>query len=171
MKNLLLLAFVLILSGAVVPSTMADRKSHGEGINIRHAWVRPTPPGMTMTAGYLRIYNDGTKADRLIGISSSAAKAVEIHEVVKKDGMMHMQPVKGGLFLPAGGIAVLKPGGYHLMLIGLKKPVKAGARLELKLTFEHAPTVLVVAIAADSDDSSSHHRMDGGSMGPKHKMN
>ena len=56
------------------------------------------------------------------------------------------------------------------MLIGLKKPVKPGAKLELTLTFEHAPSVRVVAVAMESEEDMADHKMSGESMGAKHKM-
>ena len=160
-KRLMILAAVGLLAGGIASTAIADRKSHGEGIAVRHAWVRPTPPGMMITAAYLSIYNDGKEADRLIGVSSSAAETVEVHQVIEKDGMMHMQPVEGGIELPSGGVVRVRPGGFHLMMIGLKAPIMPGDKLQLKLNFERLGPVNITATARMNGTMTGEHKHGG----------
>jgi copper(I)-binding protein len=81
--------------------------------------------------------NGGATADRLIKAESDVAGAVELHKTTMEGNMMKMAPVDG-ILLPAQGQAELKPGGLHVMLIGLKRELKAGDKLKLKLHFEKA---------------------------------
>jgi copper(I)-binding protein len=70
---------------------------------------------------------------RIIGAFSSYAKAVQLHEVVAKDGAMVMQQKAGGFAIPAGGMLELKPGGNHLMFVGITKPITAGMQIPVTL--------------------------------------
>jgi hypothetical protein len=103
---------------------------------------------------YMTIENTGSAADALIGASSPAATTAEVHETVvmgspapgasADGGMMGMQPVKR-LEIPAGGTVELKPGSYHIMLIGLKQDLKVGDSVEITLTFEKVGEIKVTA--------------------------
>lgn len=98
--------------------------------------------GMGGTAAvFLMIENSGADADRLIGGSTDVAEVVEIHEIVDNNGVMEMRPLTDGLEIPAGETVTLQPGGYHVMLIGLKQDLTAGSTYELTLTFEKAGDV------------------------------
>lgn len=99
---------------------------------------RATPAGAPTGIGYMTIANTGATPDRLIAASSPLADHVEIHEMAVANGIMTMHPVPGGLAVPAHGSVTLKPGSYHLMLIGPKQPFKAGDTIPVILTFEHA---------------------------------
>ena len=94
--------------------------------------------------------------DRLTSVASDIADKVQIHEMSVVNGVMEMRPLADGLPVPAGGSVVLKPGSYHVMLIGLKKPLTAGETFPLTLTFEKAGnisvTVPVQAMGAMRDD-------------------
>ncbi|KAB8144936.1 copper chaperone PCu(A)C [Chloroflexia bacterium SDU3-3] len=98
-----------------------------------------------MGAAYMVIANSGSAADKLVSVSTDAAKTAEVHNVIEENGVMSMRPVEGGLEIPAGGSVTLKPGSYHLMLIGLTKPLVAGESITLKLTFATAGEVTVTA--------------------------
>lgn len=135
-----LLALVVALAG--VQGVFAHEFEIG-AIEIEHPWARATPPGARVGGGYLVLENGGDAADRLVGATATVAERVEIHEMSVKDGVMVMRPVSGGLEVPAGGAVKLAPGGYHLMLMGLKQPLVAGDRFPGTLTFEHAGTVAV----------------------------
>jgi periplasmic copper chaperone A len=93
-------------------------------LTVANGWVKAAPTGMT--AGFGVIANPTAKAITVIGAFTSAAKAVQVHEVVAKDGAMVMQQKAGGLVIPAGGAVELMPGGNHLMLVGLTKAIRAG---------------------------------------------
>jgi copper(I)-binding protein len=111
---------------------------------IANAWVRP-PVGMGRpAAGYLSITNPGGVADALIAASSPVASMVEIHETVAgESGMTGMRAV-ARIEVPAGVTVELKPGGYHLMLMGVTS-IRAGGTVQLELTFEKAGKVMVTA--------------------------
>lgn len=102
------------------------------------------PMGGT-SAVYMTIANAGGAADRLVAASTDAAATVELHESKLVDNVMQMAPVPGGIEVPAGGTAELKPGGLHIMLIGLTRDLNAGDTLRLTLTFERAGTITVDA--------------------------
>lgn len=112
------------------------------GIQVTRAWARPAPQGGN-GAGYAAIANSGPRADRLTGATSSVATRIEIHESMIMSGQAMMHPRPGGLSIPAGGGAQLKPGGFHLMMIGLKRPLKTGEHFPVALTFQKAGVVQV----------------------------
>ena len=87
------------------------------------------------------ITNNGTSPDRLIGGSSPAAGKIEIHEMAMKDNVMTMRPVTGGLPIEPGKSVTLAPGGYHLMFVNLKSPLKQDSELKATLDFEKAGKV------------------------------
>ncbi|MCC6790614.1 MAG: copper chaperone PCu(A)C [Thermomicrobiales bacterium] len=112
----------------------------------------PEAESMSMGAAYMVIENTGTTADRLIAGKTAVAETVEIHEIVDVNGVMKMQPLADGLEIPAGGSVELKPGGYHIMLIGLTESLVDGTTYELTLTFAEAGDVtLTVAVYANAD--------------------
>ncbi len=111
-------------------------------IEIEQPWSRATPPGATLAAGYLRIVNRGGAADRLLGVSSPLAASVETHVTTKEGDIMKMRPVSG-YEIPAAGSFELKPGGAHLMFIGIKRPFREGDRVPATLRFEKAGEVKV----------------------------
>ena len=100
-------------------------------IEVKDAWVREVPPTSNMSAAYMIIENKGKEPDKLIDAASNASKIVEVHETVEG----RMRRVKA-LEVPAGGKVELKPGGYHMMLINLNKPLKEGDNVEITLKFE-----------------------------------
>jgi copper(I)-binding protein len=114
-------------------------------LTIEQPWSRATPPAGKTGAGYLTIENKGATDDRLTGaaIDPAIADAAELHTMSMDNGIMRMRPVDGGLAVPAGQTVALSPGGVHIMLVGLKAPLKQGTRVPLTLTFEKAGTVRV----------------------------
>jgi len=112
-------------------------------IEVVHPWARATPPAAKVGGGYAEIRNDGSEPDRLVSVTAEVAGRVEIHEMGVKDGIMTMRPVEGGVPVPADGTAALAPGGYHLMLLELKRPLKAGESFAGTMTFEKAGTIPV----------------------------
>lgn len=139
----------LLLATLVVASSAVGCSSGGgtAEVAVTDAWARASSAMASAGAAYMTIQNNGTAADALIGASSSAATTVEVHETVAMgspapgasgdSGMMGMQPVKR-LEIPAGGSVELKPGSYHIMLMGLKQDLKAGDTIDITLTFEKA---------------------------------
>jgi copper(I)-binding protein len=109
-------------------------------IEIENPWSRATAPGAKVGAGYLTIRNKSAAADRLVGASSPAAARVETHVIEKQGEILRMREVKG-YEVPAQGSFELKPGGAHLMLVDIKRPLKEGEKLPLVLRFQNAGEV------------------------------
>ena len=97
---------------------------------VSDAWARGTVAQQKASGAFMRITSKA--GGKLVGVESSAAGVVEIHEMAMQGGVMHMHAVPG-IDLPAGQAVELKPGGYHVMLMDLKRPLKAGERIELTL--------------------------------------
>ena len=98
-----------------------------------------------VTAGFMNITNDSKSADELVDASCTCASATEIHKTIEKDGSMKMERVKS-LPFKAGETVALKPGSLHIMLMGLKEPLKDGAKVPIQLVFRKAGTVTVEAV-------------------------
>jgi uncharacterized protein YcnI/copper(I)-binding protein len=148
-------AFRLIADTTVVGQVM-DHGSHGAkatadaaaagtakvgDIAIKAAWTRATPGGAKIGGGYLSITNGGASADRLIGATAAVAGRVEIHEMSMDGGVMKMRPLDKGLEIKPGETVDLRPGGYHMMFMDLKQPLKEGDTVKATLTFEKAGAV------------------------------
>jgi len=145
------LALVIATSLVLLAGCSGTAASPSAGITVTDAWARSSSAMASAGAAYATITNTGSTADALIGASSPAAATVEVHETVaigspdaSGGGMMGMQPV-ARVEIPAGGSLQLKPGGYHVMLIGLVKDLKAGDTIDLTLTFEKAGEITVTA--------------------------
>jgi copper(I)-binding protein len=166
----MLLAF--LLTTASLGSLAAQEFKAGD-LTITQPWSRATPPSAKVAAGYMTITNNGSAADRLVGASTSSAGRVEIHEMAMKDNVMTMRPVSGGLAIEPGKSVALAPGGYHLMMMDLKSPLKKGDKLSATLDFEKAGKVEVTfdvqAVGAASPAASSGQKK-APSMAPGHKM-
>jgi periplasmic copper chaperone A len=149
----------LLLATLVVASVAAACSSGSASIVVSDPWARASSAMASAGAAYLTIENTGSAADALIGASSPAATTVEVHETVVMgspapgasgdSGMMGMQPVKR-LEIPAGGSVELKPGSYHIMLIGLKQDLKVGDSIEITLTFEKVGEIKATASVRES---------------------
>ena len=114
-------------------------KSDNSGITVTEGWVRAVPPVSKHTAAYFTLHN-ASKAERTLKqVSSSMAAVAEIHEVYQDKGMSGMRPIDG-LPVPAEGSVVLKPAGYHVMLINIKSPIKEGNSVDLTLKFTDGTT-------------------------------
>ena len=111
---------------------------------IANAWSRATPPGATVGAGYFTVTNKGSMPDRLIGVTSAVADHTEVHEMTMKDGVMKMRPLAHGIEIKPGETVQLQPSSNHVMMFGLKQPLKAGEKVKGTLTFERAGTVDIV---------------------------
>lgn len=110
-------------------------------ISVGHPYARATGAGQPVGGGFLKLVNGG-EADRLVSVSAEVSKSVELHEMKMEGDVMRMRQVDG-IALQAGQTVELKPGGYHLMFIGLKAPLKAGDSFPMKLKFEKAGEVTV----------------------------
>jgi copper(I)-binding protein len=104
-------------------------------VKAEAAWARPTVQGQQGGGGYLTLTSPA--ADRLIGGSTPAAQRFELHTMAMKGDVMEMRPVEA-IELPAGKKVELKPGGLHVMFMGLKAPLKVGDKVPVTLKFEKA---------------------------------
>jgi copper(I)-binding protein len=115
---------------------------HG-AIEVRHPWSRATPATAPSAGGFLTVVNKGDAADRLVAVQSPASDQVQIHEMKMDGTIMRMRELDNGVALPAGQTVELKPGGYHVMFIGLKAPFAKGQKVPATLVFEKAGKVEV----------------------------
>ena len=129
-------------------------------MQISRPWTRVTPKGATVAGGYMTISNKGSAPDRLVGGSSAVAGRFEIHSMVMEQGVAKMRPVEGGLEIKPGETVELKPGSFHVMLMGLKQPLERGQKVKGTLEFEKAGKVdieyAVEPIGATTPGSGGH---------------
>ncbi|MBQ8104557.1 MAG: DUF1775 domain-containing protein [Afipia sp.] len=141
------------------PKSGSDTLKAGDLI-VAAPWTRATPGGAKIAGGYLKITNNGKSADRLLSAISAGADRVEIHEMSMTDGVMKMRPLTDGLTIKPGETVELKPGGFHIMFMDIKQPLKQGDKLKATLTFEKAGkldvTFDVNAMGATSEPAHKH---------------
>jgi copper(I)-binding protein len=151
--------FIAVLILGIASHASAGQMGHGHhGIHLENAWARRTPPmaqqeqgghgGSAMnpdnSAVYVTISNHQSEADALVSATTDIATAVELHETIERDGKMVMQP-RLQFDVPAGGTLAMKPGSYHIMLLGLKQALQPGDTVNVTLTFEKAGQMSVEA--------------------------
>jgi copper(I)-binding protein len=154
MSKVFIAACVAVIAFASPPAA-----AHGYikgNIQVRHPWTRATPPGAEVAAGYLEIRNTGRESDRVIGASTPVAERVEMHVMAREQGIMKMREVTS-LEAPARKRLVLRPGGTHLMIVGLRKPFVKGQRIPLTLRFEHGGDVRVELEVQVGGSTKPHH--------------
>ena len=117
-----------------LPATAIVSTNAAEFITVSEPRIRATAPGQTVSGAFMTLVNNSETAYALTSVSFSGASSVEIHETSMHEGMMRMRKVSH-IDIPANGSAALKPGSYHIMLIGLEKGLKAGTAETLTLTF------------------------------------
>jgi copper(I)-binding protein len=123
-------------------------------IEVSDMYVRGLPPGQPNTAAFMTVLNDTTDEMTLVGVESSAAKAAEMHRHSHANGVMRMRQVSA-IDLQSGEQFIFSPGGYHIMLIGLHKPLRHGDSIDLQLNFasgaKMALTVPVRSVLKEND--------------------
>ena len=133
---------VPLFIGVTLVTIIAQARDYKAGsLDIIDPWSRATPKGASVAAGYMKITNTGTSPDRLVSGTSDAASTFEVHEMTMEDGVAKMRPLKGGLEIKPGETVELKPGSFHVMLMGLKNPLAAGDHVKATLVFEKAGTI------------------------------
>ncbi|MBB1486533.1 copper chaperone PCu(A)C [Oceanospirillum sediminis] len=126
MKKTLLSLLLLVLS----PLALA------QDIQVMHPYARAVPPGQMNSAAFMMLKNAASEQVSLVKATSPAANVVELHNHIMDDGVMKMRQVED-IKVPAEGMAELKPGGFHVMLIGLKQNLNEGDQIQLKLHFSN----------------------------------
>lgn len=148
-----ILVAVALTIGAILASSPGVLAND---VMVMGAFARASAvPTAKAGAVYMSLTNHGAAADRLLSVTTDAADMAELHESAMKDGMATMGGA-AGLEIPPGGTVELKPGGYHIMLMGLKAPLKKGGMVMLKLKFEHAGLVEVMAPVGDVAQEHAH---------------
>ena len=134
------MACAALLAGLFAAPARAEEVKAGDLV-ITQAWSRATPGGAKIAGGYLTIENKGSAPDRLIGGSADVADKVQVHEMSMNNGVMTMRQLDKGLAIEPGKTVKLAPGGYHLMMLDLKSPLKQGDKVPVTLEFEKAGKV------------------------------
>jgi len=156
---------LLVASLAATPASAHEVKLGA--LSVINPWSRATLGTGRPGVAYFTIRNDGAAADELIGATTPIARKVMIHRTTMEDGVMKMAPV-GAVTIPSHGTVVFKPGSYHVMLMGLTRPLAKGDTFPLTLSFRTAGTVDVTvvvgaagAMGTDHDGMKGHMNMDG----------
>ncbi len=143
MKNRLFRAAALVLAGTIAVSPALARDYTLGAIQIDQPWSRATPASAPTAGGYMTLTNKGTEPDRLIAVESAAAGRAELHEMKMDGSIMRMRELEKGVALAPGATVELKPGGYHVMFMQLKEPLKKGQSVPVVLVFEKAGRISV----------------------------
>ena len=149
-----LIAMLAVVSMA--PPLLAHTENAGD-ITLTHPWSRPAAQGQNGVI-YLGISNSGADEDRLIAVSTPLAKKVELHRSTMEDGIHRMEKVES-IAVPPGGAVELAPGGYHVMLVGLKFMLMAEETIPVTFTFERSGDITTGVAVEDhggGDDHSGH---------------
>lgn len=135
-------AFVAVVAAATMAGAALAHGYQAGSLDIQHPWSRETAAGQAVGGGFLTIANKGAE-DRLLSGSSPVAAEVQLHTMTMEGGVMRMRQVQAGIAVPSRGRLELKPGSYHIMFIGLKRPLRQGERFPVTLRFQKAGTVTV----------------------------
>jgi copper(I)-binding protein len=163
-----LATLVALAFGLAAPALAADVTVGS--LKLSSAWARATPHGAQVGGAYLTITNTGTEPDKLVGGATAVSSKFEIHSMTMDKGVMKMRPVEGGLEIKPGATVTLAPGGYHVMLVGLKKPLTEGEHFKATLEFAKAGKVDVDFVVESL--GATHGGGDaGGHAMPGMKMN
>ena len=126
-------------------------------LEIGQPWTRATPPTAPTAGGFLTVTNKGTTPDKLISAKSAAAETVQIHTMKMEGNVMRMREQDGGLEIAPGATVTLAPGHLHLMMMGLKGPLKQGEKVPVTLVFEKAGSIDVeLAVMAMGTRAPEH---------------
>jgi copper(I)-binding protein len=145
---------IAYLSTLLLAASMTAIAAGPATIEVEHPWARESPPSVPNGAAYMTLVNQGRQPDQLLGVTGDVADKIELHAHLEEGGMMKMRQVDK-IEVNPGEPTVLQPGGLHLMLIGLKKPLVAGQKFTLQLNFANAGKV--PAEVAVSHSAPEHH--------------
>lgn len=138
---------------------LSMQAAEAANVSVTDVWARATMPGQKVSGAYMKIRSD-TDA-RLVGASSPAVPRVEVHEMKMDGDVMRMREVKA-IELPGGKTVSLEPGGFHIMLMNLSKPIAAGDVIPLKLVVESGGRQQTVEVKAEArapvgSGATQHH--------------
>ena len=155
----------IVLAGVLLIA--APALAQAQAVQVENAWARATAVGAKAGAIYLTLTDTGAP-DRLLGAATPIATTAELHETINDNGVMRMRPVPV-LPIETGKPVVLKPGSYHLMLMGLRRQLKPGDSFPVTLTFEKAAPVTATVTVATAGASNPPMAHDMGNMGSMKK--
>ncbi len=154
---LMKMVFIVVLIAAMM-ATVGCRGGQGPALTVENPWVRATVMADANSAAYMTIRNTGREADALIGATTSVSRMTELHEMIMEGDVMRMRPIAGQrIEIPAGGQVELKPGGLHVMLLGLNQTLEPGTTVELTLRFEKAGELKVQAEVRAAEEMEHTH--------------
>lgn len=143
-----MLAVLLMSFVSLNPAWAQDKV---ENLTVHDAWVRWQPPSRPNSAAFMTIENNTEKQMALVSVAAHSVETVELHTMEHVDGVMNMQQVQR-IDIPAKSPVELKPGGHHLMLFGIQKPLEPGEKVPLTLNFEDGSVVEVEAVVKGQDE-------------------
>lgn len=144
MRNLFLLAVLVVALPLPAQADAGTAAVAAAALKIDAVWIRAVPPVSQNSAAYLRIRNSSSRDDFLLSVQTPVAASAELHDMVMNGDVMRMDKMSKAR-VPAGGEMLFDPDSKHIMLLGLKAPVKAGQSVPLVLHFRKAGVVTVNA--------------------------
>lgn len=162
MKNINPYRFILtaVFTAMLAANAYAHDYKIGD-IEIEHPWARASVGQVKSGGAYMKIENEGNTPDRLIAVSSPVAKKTHLHTMFMENNIMKMRPVDA-IDIPANAEIALKPGGFHVMFMGLHAPLMEGETFPLTLRFENAGNITIQVYI---DEHGAMESMDGMEMG------
>ncbi|MDL9938488.1 copper chaperone PCu(A)C [Gordonia sp. ABSL1-1] len=152
-----LCAPILLVAGILAAcSSTDDPATQADAVRVTDQWAKAAQS--EMTAVFATVTNGSDAAVRIVGGTTQSAERVELHEMAEVDGTRVMRPIEGGLTVPAHGSTVLRPGGDHIMLMGLRGPIRAGDEVRVTLNCTDGSTVVVVARARDFHGNQENYQ-------------
>nr|WP_300148514.1 copper chaperone PCu(A)C [Propionicimonas sp.] len=149
----------LVLTGCATPSASPAAGAETPRLSVEGPWVRTTTGAKdaTMTAAFMSIVNPGDADVRLVGADCADVGMVQVHEMAEQDGRMVMREAVDGVVVPAGSHVHLTPGGYHIMLMQLKREFVVGDQVVLTLRFSDGRTLEVTAPVKEFVEEEDHY--------------
>ena len=144
------LRIVVLLLGVLISACGAQK-----GIEVHEVWMRPVQQGEN-SAVYFVLHNHSSEADELIGISSDAAAAVEMHESQMSGDVMQMHPIQSIALEPDAEVT-FEPGGFHVMLVGMEKELKVGDQIEIILHFQNSADLPLLVPVSEMPAHEENH--------------
>jgi periplasmic copper chaperone A len=160
MSNTLSCLFAAGIAATIVAAVPLNPAAAADGVTVHDAWARASAGAATTGAAYVSLMG-ADQPDGLVGASTPVAATAEVHETTNDNGVMKMRPV-ATVPIPPHQRVMLSPGGYHIMMFGLKHPLVAGQSFPLTLTFAHTPPVTVdvkVQAVGHSAPTTDHMKM------------
>lgn len=150
------IAAVTLMTAAPFAPAIAGDKKH-DMVMVEDAWARARGAKAKVAGAFMTVHNGTKTDDRIIEAKSPIAKRVELHTHQMKDGVMKMIHVKEGIPVPAGQMTAMKPGGYHVMFMGLNQPLEEGQMFPLTLVLEKAGEVKTMVHVKSAGAMGGHN--------------